>query len=220
MPRQVKTGGASPRRYDARARRQRAELRRQQVIESARARFQQDGFAATTMAALAADAEVSVEFVYKAFGSKAGVVRAIWEQALRGQQPRAAEARSDEVSQTAEDPRVILRNWARLSAEVSAVGAPIHALVKAAAATDHEAAALLEEIEESRRKRMQHNTQYLVRGRHLRPGVSPEQARDILMLGAGELYEILVLRYGWPTEPYIELVYTFLRASLLPDSYD
>jgi AcrR family transcriptional regulator len=217
MPREVKTGEASPRRYDATARRQRAQRRRLRVIESARARFEQDGFAATTMAALAADAEVSVEFIYKAFGSKAGVVRAVWEHALRGQHPRPAEERSDEVSQTAEDPRVILRNWARLSAEVSAVGAPIHALVKAAAATDQEAAALLEEIEESRRQRMQHNTQYLVHGRHLRPGLSPEQARDILMLGAGELYEILVLRYGWEAEPYVELVYKFLRTALLPD---
>lgn len=216
MPRDVKTGASGPRAYDASGRREAAERRRQLVVEVARARFERDGYAATTVAALAEDAGVSVEFVYKAFGSKAGVVRAIWDRALLGQGPRPAEERSDEVSLTADDPDTILRNWAQLSAEVSALGAPVHALVKVAAATDSDAAALLEEIESTRRIRMEHNLGYLLRGGYVRPGLSPEQARDILMLGAGELYEILVLRYGWDTDPYIDLVHRFLRAALLP----
>jgi AcrR family transcriptional regulator len=205
------------RRYDASRRQRAAEHRRQRVMDAATIRFLQDGYARTTVAEVAADADVSVEFVYKAFGSKAGLARALWDRALSGQGDRPAEERSDEVSLTSRDPCSILRNWARLSAEVSALGTPIHALLRAAAATDDSAAAAYEEIEATRRARMQHNAGYLLRGGYVRSSLSPDQVRDVLMVAAGELYEVLVLRFGWPADAYIDLVERFLRAALLPE---
>ncbi|SDB97283.1 DNA-binding transcriptional regulator, AcrR family [Raineyella antarctica] len=217
MTGEIKGSARRSRPYDASRRQHAAQRRRDQVVDAAGVRFRRDGYAATTVADVAADAGVSVEFVYKAFGSKAGLVRAIWDRALLGQGRRPAEERSDEVSRTAEDPEDILANWARLSAEVSALGAPVQALIKAAAVTDDGAAALLEEVEAARRARMEHNADYLLRGGFVRPELTPDQVRDILMLGAGELYEIVVLRYGWSAEAYVDLVHRFLRAELLPD---
>ena len=43
-----------------------------------------DGYATTTLAAVAADAGVSVEALYKAFKNKAGIVKALFDVAVAG----------------------------------------------------------------------------------------------------------------------------------------
>src|SRR5476649_1023814 len=87
-----------PRRtYDASRRRDAAARRQTSVVASAEQRFLSDGYAATTIAAVAADAGVSVHTIYKSFGGKAGLVRAIWRRALEGVGPVAAERRSDDL---------------------------------------------------------------------------------------------------------------------------
>jgi len=204
------------RRYDATGRRRASAQRRQEVLTAARSRFLTDGYVATTVAQVAEDAGVSAELVYKSFRSKAGLARAVWDRALRGQQARPAENRSDEVSSSATDPRVILRNWAVLSAEVSEVGAPLHAMVRAAAQVDEGAAVLFEDIERARARRMTHNAAYLLDGGHVRPGLTPTQVRDVLMHASGELYEAFVLRRGWDRDAYVEVTYRFLEGALLP----
>ena len=67
--------------YDARRRRQHALLTRQTALEVATRLFLTRGYAATTIAAIAQAADVSVEMIYKAFGGKPGLVRAIWSAA-------------------------------------------------------------------------------------------------------------------------------------------
>ena len=100
--------------YDSSGRQHAAEVRRLAVLDVAGRRFLRDGYAATTVASIAADAGVSVEMVYKAFAGKPGLVRALWDAGLAGEEPVHAEARSDEVSSTESDPAVIIGNWARL----------------------------------------------------------------------------------------------------------
>jgi AcrR family transcriptional regulator len=217
MARHVKgSAHAFGRRYDASGRRRESAQRRDRVLDAARSRFLADGFVATTIPAVAADAGVSVELVYKAFGSKAALAHAVWERALLGQQDRPAETRSDEVSATADDPRVILRNWAALSAEVGELGAPLYAMMRAAAQVDETAAQLFEELERARRRRMTHNAAYLLDGRHVRRGLTAAQVVDVLMHASGELYESFVLRRGWDRDAYVEVTYRFLEGALLP----
>src|ERR1700682_5875253 len=87
----------SPRRYDSRRRQQQARLSRKAVLETAQRLFLTRGYAATTIAAIADNADVAVETIYKAFGGKPGLVRAIWEQGLAGAGPVPAEQRSDDM---------------------------------------------------------------------------------------------------------------------------
>jgi len=56
-----------------------------------------NGYAATTIAAIAGEAGVSVETIYKAFGGKSGLVRAIYERGLTGRGPVPAYQRSEEM---------------------------------------------------------------------------------------------------------------------------
>jgi AcrR family transcriptional regulator len=185
------------------------------VVAVARQRFLTDGFAATTIAAVAADAGVSVESVYKGFGSKAGLLREVWDRSLAGSGPSHAERRSDASSRAAADGEEIIRNWAQLTAEVGAVADPIYQVVERAAHSDPEAARLHEQIEAQRAARMDHNAGYLVDGGHLRDGVTRAQARDVLLLYT-TFHDRLVSQAGWTPDELIAFVERGLRAHLLP----
>src|SRR5450755_3477292 len=122
-----------PRRYDSRRRQQQALRSRLDVLESARLLFLTRGYAATTIAEIADTADVSVEMIYKAFGGKPGLVRAIWEHGLAGVGPVPAEQRSDEMRALETDPRKIIQNWGILTSEVAPRVAPILLLIRTAA---------------------------------------------------------------------------------------
>src|ERR671933_1945058 len=79
MPKAVKT-----RRYDATRRREQAAATRRRVLDAAQVLFERDGYAATTMAAIAAEAGVALKTVYVGFETKSGVLRALWHLRLRG----------------------------------------------------------------------------------------------------------------------------------------
>lgn len=217
MPPSVKgsTAGPTPRRYDASARRAKAAGRRDAVVEVARSRFLAHGYTATTVAGVARDAGVSVESVYKWFGTKAGLLKAVWHRSLAGSGATHAELRSDAGSRSATDGRAILRNWARLAAEVGAVGDPVRRLIESAAHVDREAAGLYAQIERERKARMEHNAAYLVDGRYLRDDVTAAQARDVLMLYT-TFYGRLVTEAGWTPQEFTAFVERGLTAHLLP----
>jgi AcrR family transcriptional regulator len=208
-------GHRPPRPYDASRRRARATERRDKVLATARNRFLAQGYAATTVSGVAAESGVSVESIYKWFGSKAGLLKGVWERSLAGSRPTHAELRSDAGSLAAVDGSAIIRNWARLSAEVGAVADPIHRLIETAAAFDAEIADLHAEIERERVARMDHNVAHLVAGGHLRGDVTPEQARDVLLLYT-TFYDRLVLDAGWTPEQFSAFVERGLSAHLLP----
>src|ERR1700680_2051462 len=105
----------SKRHYDSTRRQQQAHQTRADILEVARRRFLADGFAPTTIAAIAADVGVSVDTIYKAFGGKPGLVRAICEQALAGEVPVPASTRSDALHDSERDPRAIIRAWGTLT---------------------------------------------------------------------------------------------------------
>lgn len=207
----------SKRRYDASRRRAQAERTRASILDVARREFLERGYATTTVARIAAEAGTSVETVYKAFGGKSGIVRALWERGLGGRGPVPAPQRSDLLSSTETDPRRVLRGWGQFTTEVAPELAPVLLLVRGAAATDPEMTALLEEVEAQQRARMRHNARRLQRRGWLRPGIGLTRATDILCAySSAELYEQLVVKSGWPLKQYGEFVGDALIAALLP----
>jgi AcrR family transcriptional regulator len=207
----------SRRRYDSPRRAEQARQTRAAVTGTAQRLFLRDGFAATTIAAIAAEAEVSAETIYKAFGGKPGLVRAICEQALAGEGPVPAEVRSDDLQASEPDPRQIIQGWGRLSAEVAPRVSNILLLLRAAAVTDPQMAALRTEIEASRLARMTGNARSLHQAGHLRAGLTAEHAGEIMWTySSPELYELLVLSRGWPPAQYGAFIADALIAALLP----
>jgi AcrR family transcriptional regulator len=76
--------GSVKRSYDASRRRLLARERRHRVVLAARDLFERDGYRATTIAGVAAAADVSPELVYKSFGSKGALAKAVFDLALAG----------------------------------------------------------------------------------------------------------------------------------------
>src|SRR4051812_38483679 len=73
------------RRYESPRRREQAAATRSEILAAAQRLFAAGGYAATTMAAIAAEADVSVKTVYLAYETKSGVLRALWHLMLRGE---------------------------------------------------------------------------------------------------------------------------------------
>src|SRR6266545_1193936 len=205
------------RRYDSSGRQAQARRTRQVILDAAERQFLRDGYAATTVAAIAAEAGVSVETIYKAFGGKPGLVRAIYERGLAGREPVPAFQRADAMRERETDPETIMRNWGALTSEVSSIVSPIARLVRAAAATDPDMAALLRANNDVREQRARHHARFLKRRGYLREGVSLAQATDILWTcTSDELYDLLVVQRGWSLPRFARFLADYMIATLLP----
>ncbi|MEO8425221.1 MAG: helix-turn-helix domain-containing protein [Actinomycetota bacterium] len=205
------------RRYDSSRRQRQAVRTREAILETARRLFLGRGYAGTTIASIAEAADVSVETIYKAFGGKPGLVRAISEKVLEGVGPIPAEQRSDEMRTHETDPYSVMERWGMFTTEVAPLAAPIALLIRTAAATDPEMAGLLEELDQARLVRMEHNARQLLERGDFREGVTLEHARDVLWAySSPELYGMLVLRQRWPLEQYGQFVADGMIAALLP----
>jgi AcrR family transcriptional regulator len=204
------------RRYDASRRRAQARRTRQAVIDTARQRFLDDGYAATTIASIASDADASPDTIYKSFGGKAGLLRAVCEDALRGAGPVPAEQRSDAMQAAATDPSALLRGLGALTAEVAPRIAPLLLLLATAAGTDASLTGLDTDLQEGRLARMTSIARTLVAKAELRAGRTVEETADILWAySSPELYRLLVVTRGWTPERYGEFVGESLVDALL-----
>jgi AcrR family transcriptional regulator len=205
------------RRYDSSGRQAQARRNRDAILDAAQRQFLQGGYGATTIAAVAGEAGVSVETIYKAFGGKPGLVRAVYERGLTGRGPVPAYDRSDAMREREADPETIMRNWGRLTAEVASVVTPIRLLMRSAAATDPDMAALLDASDDERLERMRHHARFLQERGYLRQGVTVAEATDVLWTCSSvELYELLVLKRGWSLPRFAEFIAAFMIAALLP----
>jgi len=204
------------RRYDATLRQEQARRTRAGVVDAAERLFLRAGYAATTVATVAAEAGVSVDTIYKSFGGKPGLIRAIRDRALEGEGPVPAELRSDALHEQTSDTRAIIEAWGRLVTEVAPRVAPILLLVRDAAGAHTEIRALQAELDADRWRRMTANARRLRRTGRLRRGITLEQTADVLWIySSPELYELLVLRRGWTARRYGRFVAEAMTAALL-----
>lgn len=208
--------GGAKRRYDGSRRRAVAQQNHERILDEAQGLFLRDGYAATPVSAIATAAGVSAETIYKRFGGKAGLVRAIYRRGLAGQGPVPAPVRSDEMSEQDLDAATVLHRWTRLSMEVAPRVAPVVLLIRAASVTDPDAAALREEIAAERLTRMTHNAHRLRRHPGLREGLTMPHIRDVLVTyTAPELYELLVVDRQWSVQEYADFLYNGMVGQLL-----
>jgi len=204
--------------YDSSGRRNRAAATRLAILDAARQAFLEHGFAATTMPAIAASAQVSVETVYKAFGNKAALVKAVFDVAVVGDdQPIPLMQREFVQRNIAEpDPR------AKLAAYGAHVGAlaprthPVLLVVRDAAVSDPAAAGVWQTLQNERLVGMTAFATHLRDQGHLRPGITMPHARDVLWThNSVELWDLLVRQRGWGARRYGTWVGEQLIAALL-----
>lgn len=196
-----------PRRYDSTRRRQQAQQNRHAVLASARQRFLAQGYAATTIAEIARDAGVSVETVYKAFATKAGVLKALFDVSVAGDDEPIPMAQRDVIQKVRDAPAAArkLEIYAKHLAATMPRSAPIQLLARDGAASSADAAEVWQQIRHETLTAMTMFASDLARTGQLR--VSATNARDVLWTyHAPELYELLVLERGWSATRYGKFV--------------
>lgn len=211
--------GSERRRYDASRRQEQARQGRERIMDVAIEKFLADGFASTTVAAIAAAAAVSPDTIYKSFGGKPGLVRALCERGLQGGGTTPAEQRSDALQQSQQDPAQLMLALGRLASEVAPRVAPLMLLLKAAVDADPDMARLLTELNDTRLQRMTDNARHMVGRGIIRGDLSVEEAAEISWIYTSpELYGLLVRDRGWSPERFGRFVGHSLAAALLPPS--
>lgn len=207
-----------PRTYDATRRREQAQENRARVLGAARARFLADGYTATTIPAVASDAGVSVQTVYKAFGNKAGLLKAVFDVAVTGDDQPIPVAERDQIKQiqAEADPRTKLRMYSEYFVQGAQRGVAVELLARDAASGDPAAAAVWDQIQQERLTGMGQFARHLHAGGQLPADTAVEEARDILWtFTSPELWDLLVIQRGWTPTRYGHWLAGMLTAALL-----
>jgi AcrR family transcriptional regulator len=210
------------RRYNATRRQAQAAQTRQDVIAAASDAFLAHGYSGATVAAIARSAGVVVETIYRGFGGKAGLFKAVVEAAVAGGAARAdvpVDERPAVRAVIAEpDPRRQLERYASTQPGIHARMGPLMRVLASAAATDPELARVQQQMDDFRLAGLGRFAQLLGDHDALRPGLSVQQARDVLWtLASHAIYDQLVTQRGWSAEQYQTWLADTLCRTLLPD---
>ncbi len=193
------------RRYESPRRAAQAAATRRQILESAGKLFERDGYEATTVAAIAADAGVALKTVYVAFETKSGLVRALWNLRLRGDDEELTvqdRAWSREVLDERDAARK-LRLAARNSRAVKERVGGLFDVIRGGATTDPEIRALWSRIESEFHANQRMIVETIDATDALRPGLDVNRAADLLWtLNHPDLWRLLVRERGWTPDEF------------------
>jgi AcrR family transcriptional regulator len=198
----------------ARTRRTRAS-----VVEAARRLFEERGYAATTIEVISERSDTPQATIYRLFASKLGILKAVIDVAIVGDDEDVAMADRPPVQELLADPdpEQRLDCFAALLRDLMARTAPVHRLLADAARSDPEAAALLAEISRQRQEGQRRVARSLARAGALRSELRERDAADVIhALASPEVYGLLVLDRGWSGERYERWMGATLRQQLLP----
>ena len=211
MAREVK----SPRRsYHSPLRADQAKQTRRKVLESARRLFVENGYAGTTVAAVATDAGVSPETIYLSLGGKRGLLEGVME--ITGPHDSAAD---DEewwamVAGLTQAPERLDR-MVEYSCRILARTQPIHAIIRGASDSEPFAADFGRRL---LAERLANQTERIRRfiAKDLRPGLSIDEAgQRYCVLTSPELFHLLTVEMAWTVEQHQRWVTELMRTELL-----
>jgi TetR/AcrR family transcriptional regulator, regulator of autoinduction and epiphytic fitness len=192
---------------------------RRSVLDAARELFIREGYAATRMAAVAARAGVSVETVYKVFGNKAKLVKAVFDVAVVGDDEPVPMLQRQLVRDidAEPDPARKLERYGQHIAEVNLRVGPLLLVVRDAAVSNADAARVWTQLQVERARGMLLFATKLDESGFLRPGVTVEEARDVLWaFNSVETWDLFVNQRGWAYERWGDWLGRQLTAALLP----
>src|SRR5262245_3891860 len=204
--------------YNSPRRREQAAATRREILDAARRLFEEQGYAATTMAAIAAEARVALKTVYLAFETKSGVLRALWNLSLRGDEADVPVAERDWYRQVLEAPdpgRQLEQNAHNSRVGKERFGAVL-AVIASAAPSDPEIAGLWDRIQTEYHANQRAIVQSLHDRNALRDGIDVDHAADLLWTINHPLqWHLLVGRLGWSPDEYERWAADLALAQLL-----
>lgn len=188
------------------------------VVEAARSLFVERGYNATTIEAISDASDTPQATVYRLFSSKLGILKAVVDVAIGGDDEAVAMADRPHVRALVadRDPKNQLAGFAALIRDVMTRVGPVHRVLADAARSDHDAAALLAEIARQRQEGQQRIARSLARAKALRAGLRERDAADLIhALASPEVYGLLVFDRGWSDQRYEQWLAAILIEQLL-----
>lgn len=178
---------------------------RRRILDAARSLFLAQGYALTTMAAVAAEAGVAVDTVYTAVGRKPQLLRLLLETAISGgDEAVAAEDRAYVQAIRAEpDAAAKLTLYAAAIATLMPRLAPVVRVCVEAGPSAPEVAQVWHEISERRAANMRLFAAELAATGRLRPDLAQDDVADTLwVMNSTEVFDLLVGQRGWSIGRY------------------
>jgi AcrR family transcriptional regulator len=186
-----------------------AEATRRRVVDAATRLFTERGYAATSIEAVAIEADVSVETVYKRFGNKRALLRAALNLAVVEEAEPAAFVKEFlalpplRAVQAEADQRRQVRMLAAFSRTRLERTAGLHAMLRTAVAGDAELKPFLTADHDLRRRSQRALVDILASTAPLRPGLSRTAAAETYSaLANPDLYLLLTSEHGWTADRY------------------
>jgi AcrR family transcriptional regulator len=201
--------------YDATSRRESAARNRAAVLEASRELLFRDGYHHMTVRSVAEQAGVSPETVYKAFGGKPGLMKALWDVTLAGDDepvPIADRPQMLEVQSTKE-PAEKLRLWIAFVTAANQRLAPLYGLL---AQAGPEVTQVLATTGQERLAGVRALVTHLADTGLLAPGCDPATAADgCWALTGPRLFLDLTTDRGWQPDQYEDWLTRMLAANLI-----
>jgi AcrR family transcriptional regulator len=209
------------RQYDSPLRQEQAAATGRRILEAAQRLFEREGYAATTMAAIASEAGVSLKTVYLAFATKTGLLRALWNLLLRGDKEPIPVGERPWFRAVLEEPdpvRKLRLNIRNATAVRQRIG-PLLDVIREAAPGEPEIAQLWTRIQDEFYENQRAVVEDLRRRKALQRGLGVARAADILWtLNHPDVYRLLVGQRGWSPDEHETWLVAALADQLLTET--
>ena len=205
--------------YASALRAEQARQTRAKILDAAQGVFAGRGYAASTIEAIALEAGVAVDTVYATFGSKRGLLSALMDVRVGGDDQRielldrpGPQAVRRQVNQKRQ-----IEAFAKDLTSIIERARPVDDIIKGAAAVDPEIATLRARLQESRFHNMSRFVSWLAANGPFRGGMSEVDAAAIVWsLTSPEMHRLLRAERGWTADRYTEWLAETLTRTLLP----
>ena len=205
--------------YDASGRREQARARRLAVVLAALDLFERDGFRQTTIVEVAAAARVSAESVYKNFGSKANLAKAVFDLVIAGDDEPVPMAQRPAMQAIRDEPDVRRKIALFVDGLVQrqARSAKVQILIRDGRHVDDALDPVWAKLNEEGLIGMTMLGRHLFDTGQLREGIDFQEVCDVLWnYLAIDTYERLVLFRGWRLERYSRWLAHAMTAAICP----
>ncbi|MDV9174565.1 helix-turn-helix domain-containing protein [Streptomyces sp. W16] len=208
--------GTPRRSYNSEGRREAARRNRAAVLTACGELLFREGYHATTVRAVAERAGVSAETVYKSFGGKPGMVKALWDITLAGDDEPVPMADRPQVKEflAIRELDTKLRLYA---AYVRGIHERVAALFALLTQAGPDVGEVLDTAERERLTGVTMFVTHLDETGALAPDADPAHLADIVWALAGpQLFTQLTAGRGWSTATYEKWLTDTLTATLVP----
>jgi AcrR family transcriptional regulator len=195
-----------------------ARATRRRIVDAARGLFIAQGYSATTLDQIAAEAGVAVQTVYFHYGNKASVLKEVVDVLAVGDDAPVPLLERPWVTRVREEPdgRKALAIWLSHSCEIFTRIAPVMRIVRDAAGADADMAAQYDTNQRQRYTAHRTLAGNLADKGALRPRLSADRAADIIFtVVSPEAYLLLTAERGWTPRQWQRWALETLTATIL-----